>query len=135
MVTPGGLRRTAPICPSLHQRYTCIQRALPTTIRRSCTAGRGFPRREAVDANGRTERMALSRSALRIESVAEFPEGGASVRISHRLRPSRSRRLGILADRRVTRVVMVVVAYASPNEGESRRERGRETGKIDLLNI
>lgn len=60
---------------------------------------RGFPRREADDANSRTVRMVLSRSALRIESVAEFPEGGAPVRISHRLCPSSSRRPGILADR------------------------------------
>lgn len=127
MVTPGGLRRDAPcaICPSLHQWYPCIRCALPpTTIRRSCTADRGFPRREAVDANGCTVRMVLSRSAFRIESVAEFPEGGASVRISHRLRPSRSRRVGILVDRRAARVVMVV-AYAPERGRKSARKRER----------
>ncbi|KYM88866.1 High affinity copper uptake protein 1 [Atta colombica] len=48
--------------------------------------------------------MALNRSALRIENVAKFPEGGASVRISYRLRPSRSRRPGILVDRRAARM-------------------------------
>lgn len=79
--------------------------------------------------------MALSRSALRIESVAEFPEGGAPVRISHRLRPSRSRRPGILADRRAARVAVAVVAYAPQRGRESGRERGRETREIDLLNI
>lgn len=129
MVTPEGLRRGVPcaICPSLHQRYTCIQCSLPwppTTIRRSCKAGRGFPRQKTDDASSRTVRMALSRSALRIESVAEFPEGGAPVRISYRLRPSRSRRPGILVDRRTARIV-VVAAYAPERGRKLARKRER----------
>jgi len=99
----------------------------------ACKASRGFPRQKADDANSRTVRMALNRSALRIENVAKFPEGGASVRISYRLRPSRSRRPGILVDRRAARVV--VAAYASKRGEKSWRERGTETREIDLFNI
>lgn len=55
--------------------------------------------------------------------MTEFPEGGAPVRISHRLCPSSSRRPGILADRRAARVV--VVAYA-PQTGEKVDEKEGE---------